>query len=138
MDEILAFAQRHLLVPAQQEAHQVEYGDLGNEHLGGSDTDLRAGVVVDSSVGQTGDRTAHHVDETQTQSAAPFDLTYDGQDVSGFPRLTDGQNRCARLQVQLSVLELGGQIHIHGMVGAALDDVNAPVGRHSTRSRTPV
>lgn len=97
-----------VLAEGQREHNHSD--ELGGVCLGGSDTDLGAGVDVDTAVGQHTDRATDHVHDTDSQCATLQAVSQGHQRISRLARLRDEHASVVTEHRGLPVEEVGRQL----------------------------
>ena len=112
--------------PDGQHFHCRQHGYIG---LGGSHSNLGAGVDEQVVVGLAGDRRALDVDHAQAGRAAPLGLAQRLEGVDRLTRLTDDDGQRPLVYHRVAVAVLAGHVHLHRQPRQLFDQVLAhPAG----------
>ena len=109
-------------VLAQGKSEHDHGNELRSVGLGGGNTDLRASVDVDTTVGEERDGRTDNVDNTNGQSTALQAVSESHERVSGLTRLRDEDTGVVTEDGGLSVKEIGGQLNGDGDLSKLLKD----------------
>ena len=107
----------------QRQPDQVVGGELGQERLGGGDTDLGPGVRVQHRVGFPRDLRAVGVADGEHPGPLPAGVPDGLQGVRGLPGLADRDDQGVPVQHRIAVAELAGHLDLDREPAPVLDGV---------------
>lgn len=107
---------------AEREGKHDHGDELGGVSLGGSDTNLRTGVNVDTAVGEERDGRTDDVDDTDGESTTLETVPQGHEGVGGFTRLGDEDASVITEDGGLSVKEIRGKLDSDGDLDELLED----------------
>lgn len=154
LDDLLATALLGSTVLAEREGEHDHGDELGSVGLGGGDTNLGAGVDVDTAVGEQRNRRAHNVDDADGQGTALETVAESAEGVGSLAGLRHKHAGVVTEDGSLSVEEVGGKLdgdrdlsqllkdtadgHARVVAGAAgdEDDATAATDRGDVLSQT--
>lgn len=105
----------------QRKSEHDHADELGGVGLGGGDTDLGAGVDVDTAVGHERDAGADDVDDTNGQGAALETVTEGHERVGGLTRLRDENAGVVTEHRGLTIKEVRGKLDGDGDLSQLLE-----------------
>ncbi len=119
----------------EREPDELDRGDLRDERLGGSDTDLRTGMRVEHRVGLARDLCAVGVADGEHLRALLPRVTHRFERVGRLAGLADRDDERLLVEHRVAVAELRGQFDLDRDAGPVLDGLLADESRVEGRTR---
>ncbi|KAI9172071.1 proteasome regulatory particle subunit Rpt4 [Paramyrothecium foliicola] len=122
LDDLLAASLLGGTVLAERQGEHDHGNELGGVSLGGGNTDLRAGVDVDTTVGEQGDGRADNVDDTDGEGATLQAVAESHQRIGSLTRLGHEDASVVTEDGSLSIEEVGRQLDGDGDLSQLFED----------------